>query len=207
MWVVKIGGSLARSENLRLWLDVIARHGAGKVVLVPGGGLFADAVRDTQERWEFDDRTAHRMALLAMEQYGLMLCGLQPGLHPAGSFASIGSTLSRSLVPVWMPSTMVLADTALPESWDVTSDSLAAWLARELDASALVLVKFPRMPETKPNASPPDRRDWVDAAFGTITAGARYAIHVIGQGQEDFLAGLLDRRGEPESGAAKPLDA
>ncbi|MGH8677643.1 MAG: aspartate kinase, partial [Burkholderiales bacterium] len=125
MWVVKFGGSLAHSENLRRWLDVIATAGAGKVVLVPGGGPFADAVREAQQQIEFDDHTAHRMALLAMEQYGLCLCGSQTGLVPAGSTATIRDALEKEEVPVWMPSTLVLGDPSIPESWDVTADSLA----------------------------------------------------------------------------------
>jgi aspartokinase-like uncharacterized kinase len=40
-----------------------------------------------------------------------------------------------------MPTRMALGRPDIPESWDVTSDSLAAWLAAELAADALVLVK------------------------------------------------------------------
>jgi 5-(aminomethyl)-3-furanmethanol phosphate kinase len=47
---------------------------------------------------------------------------------------------------VWLPSEMVLnadlcAEADVPHSWDVTSDSLAAWLAQQLEASQLVLIK------------------------------------------------------------------
>ena len=73
--VVKLGGSLAFSDALRPWLDALsqcARH----VVVVPGGGPFADAVRAAQPRMGFDDRAAHHMALSAMEQYGRALVGL-----------------------------------------------------------------------------------------------------------------------------------
>jgi len=134
--IVKLGGSLAGSTSLAQWLQIIATQGAGKAVVVPGGGAFADAVRDAQEKTGFDDRTAHRMALLAMEQFGLMLCGLQSGLVPAGSSAGIRSALGRGEVPVWTPSTMVLSDPSIPESWEVTSDSLSAWLAARLFETA-----------------------------------------------------------------------
>jgi aspartokinase-like uncharacterized kinase len=140
IWVVKLGGSLAAGSLLAEWLDVLAA-GGGRVVVVPGGGPFADAVREAQQRWNFDDVAAHRMALLAMEQYGLMLAGLRPGLHPADSNARILKLLDDGVTPVWMPSGMVLGHTNIPESWDVTSDSLAAWLAGELAADCLVLVK------------------------------------------------------------------
>ena len=76
MWVVKLGGSLARSEALRGWLAVLARAGRGRAVVVPGGGRYADAVRAEQQRWGFDDSTAHSMALLAMDQYGHQLAAI-----------------------------------------------------------------------------------------------------------------------------------
>lgn len=145
-WVVKLGGSLAGSPLLGAWLDAIAK-GGGRVVLVPGGGNFADAVRDMQQRWHFGDGAAHHMALLAMEQYGLMLAALQPKLVPASSRAGIHRALLRAAVPVWLPTRMVLGRPEIPESWDVTSDSLAGWLAGELGAAGLLLVKSIAIPE------------------------------------------------------------
>jgi len=114
---------------------------------VPGGGPFADQVRDAQRRRPFDDATTHRMALLAMEQYGLMLCGLHPALRPAKSRAAIGRLRGQGLVPVWLPSAMALGRPEIEESWDVTSDSLAAWLAGALGLRHLVLVKSAPPPE------------------------------------------------------------
>lgn len=141
MWVVKLGGSLATSASIQQWLDVLACHGSGNVVLVPGGGPFARQVRALQSTWQFDDRVAHRMALLAMEQYGWMLLGLRGDLIPAVDSGEIESALNRAQVPVWLPSRMALEDDKLPANWEVTSDSLAAWLALRLKAEHLILVK------------------------------------------------------------------
>jgi aspartokinase-like uncharacterized kinase len=140
LWVIKLGGSLAGSPLLRSWLDTIA-GGGGRLVLVPGGGGFADTVRQMQDRWGFGDRPAHHMAVLAMEQYGLMLGGLQPELRPADSRTGIRYALRQGHVPVWLPGRMVIGRPEIPESWDMTSDSLAAWLAARLGADGVVLVK------------------------------------------------------------------
>lgn len=139
MWVVKLGGSLFNSDNLRNWLKVLA--GCGSVVVVPGGGPFADQVRQAQHRWGFDDSSAHIMALLAMEQFGRMLCGLQPGLAAATTIQQIREVLERGGTPVWMPTSMVMAASGIEHSWGVTSDSLAAWLSGQLGADKLILVK------------------------------------------------------------------
>ena len=144
--VVKLGGSLAFAPALTEWLAALAA-GGGRAILVPGGGPFADQVRDAQRRRPFDDATAHRMALLAMEQYGLMLCGLHPALRPAATRAAIARVRRQGMVPVWLPSTMALDRPEIAESWDVTSDSLAAWLTGTLGLRHLALVKSAPPPE------------------------------------------------------------
>ena len=139
MWIVKLGGSLARSSQLRAWLAALA--GRRDLVLVPGGGPFADQVRGAQQMLGFDDATAHHLALLAMEQYGRALCALRPGLVPAGSLVEIRALSAAGVTPVWMPVPLVIVDPDLPRTWDLTSDSLAAWLGGRLGAQTLVLIK------------------------------------------------------------------
>ena len=189
--VVKLGGSLAGTGQLRAWLAVLARAGRGRAVVVPGGGSFAEAVRDAQRAQGFDDAVAHRMALLAMEQYGLMLAGLEPVLLSADSVVQIASTLKAQRVPVWMPSHMVLGGDDVPASWDATSDTLAAWLARVLGASSLILVKSVRVTEPHADAEELVRRGWVDPLFPRAAAGAGCPIRVLGSGDQAYLARLL----------------
>jgi len=138
--VIKLGGSHAFAPHLRPWLDAIAGQ-AGSIVLVPGGGPFADAVRDAQPRIGFDDRAAHRMALLAMEQFGCALASLNDRYLLVDTLAAIRDAVEQQRVPVWLPTRIVLSTIEISWSWDVTSDSLAAWLAGALGADRLVLVK------------------------------------------------------------------
>jgi dihydroneopterin aldolase len=138
--VVKLGGSFAFSAHLRDWVEALAAC-AGRVVIVPGGGPFADAVRSAQPRMGFDDTAAHHMALLAMEQFGLALANLDGRLSPADSADAIHRALAARRVPVWMPVRMALAAPDIAPTWDETSDSLAAWLSDRIGASRLILVK------------------------------------------------------------------
>src|SRR5215475_173073 len=92
--VIKLGGSFAFSPDLRDWIAAITRC-AGRAVIVPGGGPFADAVRAAQPQVGFDDRAAHRMGLLAMEQYGCAIKSLHEGLSLAGSLDSIRRGLAN----------------------------------------------------------------------------------------------------------------
>ncbi len=141
MWVLKLGGSLLGQPELKSWLTMLAGNSDGRVLIVPGGGVFADAVRDAQGMAGYDDAAAHRMALLAMEQFGLVMKSLQPDLATVASELEIAERSWQHRAMIWMPSAMVLADEAIPMNWSVTSDSLAAWLAAKLGADRLVLVK------------------------------------------------------------------
>jgi 5-(aminomethyl)-3-furanmethanol phosphate kinase len=106
---------------------------------VPGGGAFADAVRAHDRRFGLRAATAHRMAILAMEQFG-RLCDLIPGAvrartsRPPAPSPRAGARRSSSRRPC-------SPETRCPASWAVTSDSIAAWVAGAGQAERLVLVK------------------------------------------------------------------
>ncbi len=179
--VVKLGGSYAAQAALHAWLAAIAA--APGVVLVPGGGPFADAVRALQPRLGFDDAAAHAMALLAMAQYGVFLRALAPALLSVAEPAAIAAALAAGRVPLWCPPPTLGAAEGVPESWDATSDSLALWLATRLAAPALLLVK-PR----RGGAA------LLDRAFAALRPA--YAGRVLLAGPDDAPA-ALDPRAPP----------
>ena len=161
--VVKLGGSHARSANLTGRLRVIAAD-AGKIVVVPGGGPFADAVRELQPVMRFGDAAAHDMALLAMAQYGIALASLAEAFVLAETIAAIEAALASRRVPVWSPWPMLRDHPDIPRSWDVTSDSLALWLAQTLRAERVVLVKH-QAPKAGTSSECLVARGLVDKAF------------------------------------------
>lgn len=191
MWIIKLGGSLAETRDLQMWLDVLACFGCGNVVIVPGGGPFADQVRRAQEQWEFGDDTGHRMALLAMDQYALMMAGIRPDLKLVQSPEEIEQALRVAGLPVWLPSRMVLNDPDIPASWDVTSDSLAAWLARKLGAGMLVLVKSARPFQSPISAVELCKAGLVDRAFPTMAAAVACEIRVMEKIQFGMMKQML----------------
>ncbi|WP_334106424.1 amino acid kinase family protein [Methylobacillus sp.] len=182
MWVIKLGGSLLGSPELNIWLDIVARHGDGQVLIVPGGGIFADAVRDAQISSGIDDATAHRMAVMAMDQYGVLMTGLSPRLVTARSELEIAERGWQHRGIVWMPSDMVCADESIPMNWGITSDSLAAYLAAKLNAEHLILVKSSR-PDADQQVSLEKltKEGFVDSAFGDHIAGRAFNTWVVGR--------------------------
>ena len=176
--VVKIGGSLASTPYLKNWLDILAGSAKHRIVIVPGGGGFADQVRNCQREWKFDDRTAHCMALLAMQQYGLMIASFNRVLVTAGNFDEIRAVLAGNRVAVWLPDVEELDQAGIPAIWEVTSDSLSAWLAGRLAAKRLMLVKSARPASAHDTPEKLASNGIVDASFPAFlkTAGAMLDI-------------------------------
>ena len=191
LWVVKIGGSVAGSPALTAWLRVLSPCRDPRIVIVPGGGPFADAVRKAQRVSGFGDGPAHRMAMLAMEQYGLMLSGLAPGLHPASSKTAIRAIHRQGGVPVWLPTRMAAASKDIRASWEVTSDSLAAWLAGALDADRLVLVKSADPPPGQATAAALSGLGLIDKAFPSFIEGRGFETWCVSSARHRDMARAL----------------
>ncbi|MDX6703719.1 MAG: 5-(aminomethyl)-3-furanmethanol phosphate kinase [Baekduia sp.] len=188
--VVKVGGGLARDAGdgaLRALCTQIAELGARHPLLVvPGGGRFADAVREHDRRFGLRPRTAHRMAILAMDQFGWALTDLIPG---AARCADLGS-MREGGVSVLLPAALLAERDPLPESWGVTSDSIAAWVAGTAAAERLVLVKpVAGLYRTWPPAGEPIARLTVDelAALGLAGVDRHLPAALRGAGVETWV--------------------
>lgn len=153
--IVKLGGSLFGAPALDALLDVAVRHGA---LIVAGGGVFAESVRNAQQGLGFDDVAAHRMAIFAMEQGACLLAVLRPDFAICATLAEIREAARSRRPAIWSPSTLALA-ADVPASWDVTSDSLALWLALETGASRVALVKSTHVSENG------DAESWAEAGI------------------------------------------
>ena len=141
--VVKVGGGLGRGagdEALRALCRILGELGERHPLLVvPGGAGFTDAVRDHDRRFGLRATTSHRMAILGMEQFGRLLSDLIPGAASCADLARACAISGTGRAVVLLPAGLPLD--GLPESWEVTSDSIAAWVAGQAGAERLVLVK------------------------------------------------------------------
>jgi 5-(aminomethyl)-3-furanmethanol phosphate kinase len=189
MWVVKIGGSLSHDPALRKWLIELSAVGGGRVVIVPGGGDFADKVRQYQAEWRFGDLTAHNMCLLAMTQYALLMQGLMPELVLASSEAKIRRALRDGRVAVWVPTELMRDTPDEMSNWDTTSDSLAAWLSTMLNAERLTLVKSCPIEAGEPLESLASS-GVVDRRFVSYVSDANYVVELF---NKDNIALMRER--------------
>ncbi|WKJ89060.1 uridylate kinase [Methylomonas montana] len=175
--VIKLGGSLLETAALPACLAAVD-HYTGPVVIVPGGGPFAEQVRIAQSQWHFDDVAAHRMAILAMQQMALLMHSLRPEYALISDVGRLSSAGQMQSVLIWSPQIEQLDEAGIAASWDVTSDSLAAWLAGRIDAEELIIVKSAQIP-VPTNLQGLQQQGILDAAFQRFTAQANYKITVI----------------------------
>ena len=175
--VVKLGGSLlSDGPRLRRLLATLAEGGEGRCVIVPGGGPFADAVRTAQGALGFPDALAHRLALDAMGRMAEVLSAIEPRL-PVLRRPEAGAATA-----IWDPVALKAGHPDIPETWAVTSDSLALWLATVLCAPRCILEKSVDRPAGAGLADLA-RLGLVDAAFPAFAAAYPGAIVIRGPGQ------------------------
>jgi aspartokinase-like uncharacterized kinase len=172
--VVKVGGSLFDLPDLasRLmdWL-----HDQGPVLLVPGGGAMADAVRSLDRQHRLGEEAAHWLALRAMSLNAHILASLLPSATVVRSVEESWPRIQAGQIPVLNAHAFAAADErrpgSLPHSWAVTSDSLAARVAVVAGARRLFLLKSADIPPTV-SWTEAGRRGWVDAFFAEIARRA-----------------------------------
>jgi aspartokinase-like uncharacterized kinase len=115
--------------------------GRYRLLVLPGGGPFADAVRAFQRQDTLSIDAAHWMAILAMDQYAQVLAERIPGAVLVDEPGAVLGSLEQGVVVVLAPYRWMRAADVLPHSWNATSDSVAAFVAGAFDATHLVLIK------------------------------------------------------------------
>lgn len=189
--VVKIGGALLRAEGLdglrRACAEVERLATRRPVLVVPGGGQFADAVRAVDAQVGLADDVAHALALRAMDQLGVLVGGLLPAAERLPDLAAPRSLGLLLVTPAFESRPEV------PQSWAVTSDSLAVLAAAAIGAEEAVLLKpvagvLARWPSDDPGGWDP---------IPSLTAAELRALQARGGGRavDAYLSEAVDRTG------------
>ena len=139
--VLKVGGSLAQYPvSLKKLCKELASFAKDhEILVVPGGGKFADVVRYFDKSYGLSNMVTHKMAVLAMDQFGLFLSDITPNSFVSYSFEKVKNSASGTL-PIFLPSRFIFRKDPLEFSWNVTSDSITAYIAGMFHAKKLILV-------------------------------------------------------------------
>lgn len=145
--VLKVGGSLLDLPGLAIRLrQVLALRPQARPLLVAGGGATADVVRNWDRRHQLGDDLSHDLALLGMGLNEELFARLLSRARLVRNARQFDQATSDGCIPLLCAHCFLkwgeaAGHDALPHSWDVTSDSIAAWTARVLGAWELVLIK------------------------------------------------------------------
>jgi aspartokinase-like uncharacterized kinase len=191
--VVKLGGSLLGSPRLAGLIRAIVEATGREFAIVCGGGPFANAIRDIQARIPFSDPLAHRFALDAMDQLADVLAESEPRLRARCRTGAFAQAWREARVPIWSTGEVREGHRDIAESWAVTSDSLAAWVAKEIEAECLVLVKSVDVAPASPAELA--ARGLVDDAFPAFISGFHGKTIFAGPSNDDGFEALLRREG------------
>ena len=183
---------MMQAPELRRWLDVCrGSSSALNCVVVAGGGRLADGVRELADAWVIAERVAHELAVTTMHMHGHLLHALAPELDCVEQLAELRQRLGHSVRVIWTP----LPDAApeLPRSWDVTSDSMSLWLAQQLQAEALMLVKSCRLADADArDARAMAEHGLVDAYFPRLMRSDSVQVRWLHKGQYGLFRIALD---------------
>jgi aspartokinase-like uncharacterized kinase len=125
MILIKLGGSLIQSaQTIVKNLIEYTNSTSETIVIVPGGSIFADTVR----RINPGEESAHWMAVLAMEQYGYYLA------DRTGAKLIDSMEIPDKGTYILLPYRILKEKDELPHTWDVTSDTISAWVSLQLGA-------------------------------------------------------------------------
>lgn len=135
MNIVKLGGSLQeKGRALIRFISAYAEQKANTVIIIPGGGHFVKRIRELSEQEVISDDAAHWMALLGMHQYGFYLAD-GTGIEIVESVEELSNVAHMGLL---LPYNLLKADDSLPHTWNVTSDTIAAFVANKMGEKSFI---------------------------------------------------------------------
>ena len=133
--VVKIGGSLFPDYAI----DLAEKLKGTSSVIILGGGEFANLIRRYDESQHFSDEANHWTAIDCMDIIAKLVNDKVDSAKLAYSIDEVKEISDEGFTPIFAVSQFLKAEDPFECSWDVTSDSIAAYVAHLLNANLLIV--------------------------------------------------------------------
>ena len=142
--IFKIGGKILENfEDLNSTISQLTqlydKGSIKKIILIPGGGSLANFIRKVYSELKFTEELGHWMGVISMNYNGIELGKKFPELDAIEDINRL-KKLERTL-GIFLPYRFLKEIDTLPHSWDVTSDSITLFLAKELEIPHCFLIK------------------------------------------------------------------
>lgn len=141
-WVIKIGGSLFPEDAVSFCKTLNdfkeGVKSSPRIMLICGGGEFANKIREYNEEQFFSDSANHNSAIICMDIVGTLLADKIDNFSAVKSLEDIELICNQNEIPVLLPSTLMEQFDPLEHSWRVSSDSIALFISHLLKAKLLI---------------------------------------------------------------------
>ena len=145
--VVKIGGSLFPKYAIEL----AKRLENTNSVIILGGGEFANLIRRYDDEINFSDEANHWTAIDCMDIIAKLVCDKVDSCKLAYSIEDVEKISDEGFTPIFVVSQFLRENDPFECSWDVTSDSISAYVAHLLNANLLIVTNvngiYPQEPK------------------------------------------------------------
>ena len=135
--VVKIGGSLF-PEYTGALCEKLAES-EEKLVLINGGGDLANKLREYDDIYNYSNETNHWNAIRCMDIIGNCIADKNKDIECVYSLEEIEEVHKKNKIPLLLIFELMKRDNPLKNSWNITSDSIACWVAHKINAKLLIL--------------------------------------------------------------------
>ncbi|WP_292827605.1 delta 1-pyrroline-5-carboxylate synthetase [Methanobrevibacter sp.] len=133
--VVKIGGSLFPNYAI----DLAKKLKSTNSCIVLGGGEFANLIRKYNDEQHFSEEINHWTAIDCMDIIAKLVNDKVESAKLAYSIEEINQISNEGFTPIFIVSEFLKKEDPFECSWDVTSDSIAAYVAHLLNANLLIV--------------------------------------------------------------------
>jgi hypothetical protein len=151
MTLVKIGGKILENQNdlfftiNQLKTLVFKKKILNKVIIITGGGSYANFIRLIDKKLNIGDDLAHWGAILAMEWNSIKLHNQFPEIPLFLQLSELSDYLKKNSkerqMLIFQSFSFLYKEDILPHSWKVTSDSIAIHIASKLGLGKCFLIK------------------------------------------------------------------
>jgi len=137
--LIKIGGSLTyEAEPLLKALKNYAREKNKKIVIIPGGGDFADVVRKIDKTLNISNSLSHKLAIKCMDLIGEVYAEIGD-IKAYDTLFDLKREIEKEKIAILLPSKILLSTDIAEHSWAITSDSLSLYIGKLLDVREVII--------------------------------------------------------------------
>ena len=133
--VVKIGGSLFPDNAIKLANKLKNTNS----LIILGGGEFANLIRKYDSNLSFSSEVTHYTAIDCMDIIAKLVNDKVESARLVYSIDEAQKVSDKNLTPIFAVSDFLKKEDPFECSWDVTSDSIAAYVSHILNANLLIV--------------------------------------------------------------------